>query len=146
MPIFASTKRKIMKEQFVPYELALELKKLGFDEPSVCVFNRDRALKSNIISNAFGDKITRDNYDVRLNAPLWQQAFDWFREKYKYHSYIGGHSEEFISNMEGIIEGQFNYFITHLISGGDTHMKYYKSYEEARQACLKKLIELCKNK
>jgi hypothetical protein len=52
-----------MNKEFVPYELALELKQLGFDEPCMASknMNNDKGL---------------------IQLPLYQQAFRWFREKY----------------------------------------------------------------
>jgi len=64
-----------MKEQFVPYELSLQLKKLGFDEPCLGYYYADKSF--------IFDSENLDSYKYKLFAPLWQQAFNWFKEKYK---------------------------------------------------------------
>ena len=55
--------------EFVPYELALELKQLGFDEPCFGVY----ATKDGYVR--------KSAYDENGDAPTYSQAFRWFREK-----------------------------------------------------------------
>ena len=66
---------------------------------------------------------------------LWQQAFRWFREKYRQHSYITeGLIYSFVINGKNY-EDYPNY-----------EDNWFKTYEEAELACLKKLIEIVKEK
>jgi hypothetical protein len=128
-----------MKKEFVPYVLAVELKELGFDEETVCLFNRDRALKSNITSNPFGDRIEKDIHDERLPAPLYQQAFRWFREKYNLDS--------FVKHLYKSTIKVGYYFGIDEYKGVEFQMDFdvwYNTYEEAELECLKKLIEIVK--
>ena len=73
-----------MREQFVTYEIALKLKELGFDEE--CLTSFDPGWNFNMPS---GRTKNNSNYpkenvtNQKCAAPLWQQAIDWFREKYK---------------------------------------------------------------
>lgn len=75
-----------MEEQFVPYELALKLKELGFDEYCIAFYAAGYdPLGNDIVSLA---PLTSDatigfkgNKDTLL-APLWQQVIDWLREKH----------------------------------------------------------------
>lgn len=122
-----------MKEQFIPYELALRVKKLGFD--GVC-FGYYRS-KDNL--QLFDKRsIVGSNIDIYkfsyTKAPLWQQIFDWFREKYELPNWIYESTGEWYFK---IVQGDF--WIQH-------QGIIFKSYEEARQACLEKLIEIVKNK
>jgi hypothetical protein len=111
-----------MEKEFVEYAEALELNKLGFDEPCFSWWGSDGVFKQ--------------DYDLNnaINAPLFQQAFRWFREKYGYWSYIKeatkGTSRFYIEKFD---EKFFNSDII------DT-------YEEAELACLKKLISIVKEK
>ena len=64
-----------------------------------------------------------------MTAPLYQQAFRWFREKYILGHMINGIGyESFIMNIGGML---------HIFNPFD-----FKTYEEAELACLKKLIEI----
>jgi hypothetical protein len=67
-----------MKNEFVPYELALRMKQLGFDENGFAYYYlyKDKPLLETQGSYDFG---THSN---SVTAPLYQQAFRWFREKY----------------------------------------------------------------
>lgn len=131
--------KKLMKDQFIPYELALELKKLGFDEGCLTYYFIDGKM-----SNYF--KIVHKNsriiqtqpYKFDCTAPLWQQAFDWFREKYGLHVLLSAYYNEcFYPKIEEINE-PLKYFKDDLrIAGGF-------DYNNGRKVCLEKLIEIVK--
>ena len=84
----------MIEKEFIPYELALELKQLGFDELCFAFYthngqlarymNPDKdwnSLNSQLLKNS---KITvPDTY----TAPTYSQAFRWFRENYKLASH-----------------------------------------------------------
>lgn len=72
-----------MEEQFVPYELAVELKELGFDE--YC-FGEYFIIKGSdkVVFETEGEEscsCTMREHGSIIKAPLWQQAFEWFRKK-----------------------------------------------------------------
>ena len=130
-----------MEKQFIPYEQALELKELGFDEKCFKSYRQqikyewyDLRSSENITFNE-NEKIILsngkiDSYEKYLcDAPLWQQAFDWFREKYNLHYIIYKNI-----NIDGY---DFCEITTDSIINKNTY-----SYEEARLECLKKLIEI----
>jgi hypothetical protein len=144
-----------MEKEFVPYELALRMKALGFDGPCFAGFNPtpfDYDDVENliyptihlefegvdIIYNDFQSEepnIWTIDSDVIL-APTWQQAFRWFREKYELHSCI--HSD-YTWNISGGIWDLNEY------KGSRYDWDYsnnYLTYEEAELSCLKKLIEI----
>lgn len=123
-----------MEKEFIPYEQALALKELGFDEPCFGRYNPDNAL---IVSHT-----ETYNTDFRktlfTQAPTFSQAFRWFREKYGLFSIILPYL---------IIGNQWYYKITNRNnSSGLPFEEGFETYEEAELACLIKLIEICKNK
>jgi hypothetical protein len=116
-----------MKNEFIPYEQALELKEIGFDEPCICGYNDYHLLRSKISSSFDGDFVKWDEkYDKDLKAPLYQQAFRWFREKYGIVGYC------YTPNETGYWGHSFE------------NKAKYDTYEEAEIACLNKLIEIVK--
>ena len=65
-----------IKKQFVPYEIAVLLKDLNFDESCFAIFARTEFS----LSLHYNWK----NSEVQPNvatAPLWQQVIDWLYEK-----------------------------------------------------------------
>lgn len=112
-----------MEKEFINYEQALALKELGFDEPCFTIYNTEQDLLYIKPRKLFGD----------IKTPLYQQAFRWFREKYELYpvvaSYFGG-------AVFGIEDKDKNYH---------NNLKF-KTHEEAELECLKKLIEIIKNK
>ena len=127
-----------MEEQFIAHKHALALKELGFDEPCLAFWdgkNTD-AFYFNNIRDASGDYVPFQKHD-RLKwfgAPLKQQVFIWFREKYGYWSYIKEATKGTCRfNIEKFDEKFFN-------SG------LFGSYEDAESACIDKLIEMVKKK
>ena len=71
-----------MEKEFIPYEQALVLKELGFDEPCFAWFILEGdGAKSTLVL----EKCPKQDIGLCL-APLYQQAFRWFREKYNLKS------------------------------------------------------------
>jgi hypothetical protein len=132
-----------MKNQFIPYEQALALKELGFDEPCFAYYfttngeNWEFAIKSEFdrIDDAM---IIGPNF--KIIAPLYQQAFRWFREKHELYSYI-----EPVNVVGAASPIKHDYVI---LENNEEEVFYtnmpYHSHEEAELACLKKLIEIVK--
>lgn len=89
-----------MREQFVPYEIALKLKEKGFDEPCLLqegyIFSYFGESKyrfhSQLTGGPFGTDLKgKKNSDLKgelpkykdwVLIPLWQQVIDWFRTKH----------------------------------------------------------------
>ena len=118
-----------MTQEFVPYEQALKLKQLGFDEPCLAVyFNATKALYFDKYINEF-------NKDARTLAPLYQQAFRWFREKYNLPS-----------NLELFHIGWDYVIYLDVTEELDFNEGPWNTYEEAELACLDKLIEIVESK
>ena len=121
-----------MEKEFIPYEQAVVLKELGFDEPCLGLYypngkfniKEQNGLNCDSDKNSYLDSL--ENSAGFCTAPLYQQAFRFFREKYKSNFIIG------FGNDGGY------YRIGNLFS------KWYKTYEEAELECLKKLIEIVK--
>jgi hypothetical protein len=128
-----------MENEFIPYEQALALKELGFDEPCFAVYI-DKTL---IMEDDWLYSTNQDTFIESCNftAPLYQQAFRWFREKYKVDSIIQPtYSTKYQYRMFHI-EGK-----TKVQIYGEYMGKEFKTYEEAELACLIKLIEITKTK
>ena len=120
-----------MTKEFVPEEIAVALKELGFDEPCFKVIE--------------GGPIDIFPYK-KLDVPTYSQAFRWFREKHNFIVQIGlacngNHyvvihktTEEYLAQISGLSNSCFEEIV-------DLY-----SYEEAELACLKKLIEIVEPK
>ena len=139
-----------MEKEFITYEQALALKELGFDEPCFGYYIETREW----IPASYSQKgtIYPSNLDLMkewVSAPLYQQAFRWFREKYDIQGYI--YSSTVRGNEENLFK-QFTGYIWNIRSidmpflSTDARDELHDTYEEAEQACLDKLIEICKNK
>ncbi len=118
-----------MKKEFVPYEQALALKELGFDEHCIAEFYIN---KQNYYELLIGFP---ENCPTNIKAPLYQQAFRWFREEHQLqHEIVYDISDDLINKV-----------YVYTIFGTD-RSEEYKTYEEAELGELKKLIEIVKNK
>ena len=69
-----SLKQLEMHKEFIPYEEALAMKELGYKGDIIGMYDEDKDL--------FTLHDQDDIEDEWLPAPLYQQAFRWFREKY----------------------------------------------------------------
>ena len=81
------------------------------------------------------DRETPLHKSLITKAPLYQQAFRWFREKHNLHHVVIWDSET--NNFDAGLFGELPFFEEDTI---------FTTYEEAEQACLDKLIEICKTK
>ena len=120
-----------MEKEFIPYEQALELKELGFDEECLGYYS-------------FSEKVTLKSCFNRTpiilsgkkcSIPLYSQVFRWFREKYNLESHVKKDwTDGILQGYESIIECLDGYI----------DVGTFKTYEEAELECLKKLIEIVK--
>jgi hypothetical protein len=120
-----------MEKEFVPYELAVKLKELGFDESCFGFYYDDGELKIK------EGNISRLGY---INAPTFSQAFRWFREEYDLRIWI--ESNHGVSKFEYVIATTNHNFIDKQFNDFSSD----KTYEEAELACLDKLIEIVESK
>lgn len=137
-----------MKNQFVPYELAVKLKELGFAERCIAYYSADKqqlSLIQGYNSLMFADYVHISNTIKAIPAPLWQQAFDWFRVEKDLLNHLTTHLNTW--GEDGSLEESYGYRIMINKDGWKCdvweQLSRYETYEEARQACLEKLIELC---
>jgi hypothetical protein len=118
-----------MEKEFVPYEQALALKELGFDEDCVAYYGEINGgeimlfLKKNF-----------DNQALYFLAPLYQQAFRWFREKYNIQCYWYNNNSKHLKHC----------IVIQVSSTQPIQFSTKSSVPELE--CLKKLIEIIKNK
>jgi len=126
-----------MNKEFIPYEEAVELKVLGFDESCFGYYislgdNKENPFKLIEIQSEKGQFEWTDNV---YYAPLYQQAFRWFRDN---HLLVG---EVFTQ-----IKPSNKFMYGFKIAGSDKILDGFNSYEDAELECLKKLIEIVKKK
>ena len=122
------------EKDFLPYEQALALKELGFDEPCLATYHKELHTIIPIYAEY-------TNQDV-IKAPLYQQAFRWFREKHNIDAWV----QPFVSEKHGkpfLPDESYAYYIfedgVYVADGVN-----FLDSEEAELACLKKLIEIVK--
>ena len=135
-----------MEKEFIPYEQALKLKELGFDEICLAVYfnNKFKLVKDLNINNV--DLHVATEIDAIL-APLWQQVVDWFREKYSIFIEIksGNYFDTFSNSY------QFHAFCKVFKNGelgriviirDKQNNHIFQSYENAREQATLKAIAL----
>ena len=136
-----------MEKEFVPYNESLALKELGFDELCICIYNREKSLRVNVFNNPNDRfKSVRLSYNNgKIPAPLYQQAFRWFKEKYRLVSCITPCSDgEYIFTLYDLNKCDLEVFVEdiEIMESEDS----YEFFEDAELEGLKKLIETAKKK
>ncbi len=92
-----------MRNEFLPYDMALALKELGFDEPCFAVYYGDYDERD--FENGLALEYRQSQYYAQkgwykgLLAPTYSQAFRWFREKHN----INGYEEAELACLRRII-------------------------------------------
>jgi hypothetical protein len=129
-----------MEKEFIGYAEALELKELGFNEPCLAwfdVIDYELFIEEN--------EYTKSNQEIVVLAPLYQQAFRWFREKYDLQCWpepTG--SNRYCCKYDGNDETGYRW--VGYLRNDNKEILFYLTYEEAELECLKKLIEIVKDK
>jgi hypothetical protein len=128
-----------IESNFVPYNIALELKELGFDEPCLAY------LKPNVLT--YEITIGEFNEFEYHSAPTFSQAFHFFRNKYGLMHIINPYdfTAEINYLNKRVVDDVYGDFIPHdhLVDDEGEEIKHL-SYEEAEIACLLELINICK--
>jgi hypothetical protein len=132
-----------MNKDFVDYQIAYDMKSLGFDEPCLRVGNTNGHTMWKWI------EVDKDNETISVNdilnveymegyiqIPTFSQCFGFFREEFGYYSDLFVDDDKTFGFMissfteEGILEKPIQ--------------RNYNSYEEAELAAIVKLIEIVK--
>ena len=79
-----------MKSGFVPYDVALRLKELGFDENCFGWYNKEKTFFFPA-NNTLHTSNFKVNNTTLIAASLWQQGEQWLREKHNLHITIETH-------------------------------------------------------
>jgi len=119
-----------MEKEFVTYEIALELKNLGFNERCYGCFSHldNRELRtSRVYTNGVSENIA---------APLYQQAFRWFEEKYSY--FVDVKTDTTPNEILG-----FDYYIKSW-KFGPRYFNFFKEKGEGNIKVIKVMIEMVK--
>lgn len=124
-----------MEKEFIPYEQALALTELGFDEPCFGFYLNGKVRLDGKIENCLSQERVYYVYSANCLSPTFSQAFRFFREKYSLKFYIR--------------QDIWNHWcsVTLILNDGEYDgLDDYETYEEAELECLKKLIEIVKEK
>ena len=125
-------------KDFVFHEEALALKELGFDEECFGFYDTEGLQITYHASNRtnknslFTEHGTTNN--PKISAPTFSQAFRWFKQNHKLKFHIREDMWNAWCYVHILMRDEYE-------SVGD-----YSTYEEAELACLRKLIEIVKQK
>jgi hypothetical protein len=133
-----------IENEFIPYEQALTLKELGFDEECFGIYtvtNKKLFIVAPSKNESFG----------YLNTPTFSQCFKWFREKYQiFPEVLTDCTTEpkfvytyntFYGNPKDLTEQEWGWE-----NNIGQYSDIYRTYEDAELECLKKIIEIVKSK
>ena len=129
----AELKEQTIEKEFVSYEIALELKELGFEEP--CFGSIDQIGCIHVKGSKSSPRGSM-MYNT-IDCPTFSQAFRFFREKYNFVSEI---------NVYSTSDG-YSYTFKILCKKYTPYKEAnnaWVTYEEAEFECLVKLIEIAK--
>jgi hypothetical protein len=123
-----------MEKEFAPYEMALRLKALGFDEPCFAKYQK-LSESANYQLQLLQKERNCNRLDTAISAPTFSQAFRWFRKNYGLWFRPDYYDELKEYNFQGNIHKLGNF--SSLADIGN-----YNTCEEAELACLEKIIEI----
>ena len=136
----------------VPFDIAEELKAIGFDEPCTFAIDYTQYIEPFLVQHRnegynavfYGEvrklkyeTLDKDLLDKIAIIPTWEQVFKWFRENGMFHS---------ICIVDDLLEG-VKYFEAEIRDKNADIICVLSrvTYEEAREALVKALIRTYKN-
>ncbi len=131
-----------MNNEFIPYKLTRILIELGYNYDAICYHRADMKRKP-IISKSTAVRLGSVHTYLIYPSILFQQAFRFFREEHNLYHKINLHDPDFDETWRFKIDyigGEIAYI--HKSNSGT----YFKTYEDAELACVKKLIEIVNKK
>ena len=138
-----------MENEFVPYELAVKLKALGFDESCCAFYEEERVVtKPEMVDDKDQYRVsgwrTCKNSEVPEHyfaAPTFSQAFRWLLNRHNlYGIIIPTETMNWTFKTMTVVEDVIEVPPYNHVDAND-----YSTYEEAELACLEKLIEIINN-
>jgi hypothetical protein len=122
-----------MEKEFVTYEIASELKELGFNEPCWGYYDVNEGYS---IGYAFCYSDRELQPEIGCSTPLYQQAFRWFEEKYSY--FVDVKTDTTPNEILG-----FDYYIKSW-KFGPRYFNFFKEKGEGNIKVINKMIEMVK--
>lgn len=137
-----------MEEFFLNRELSIELKNLGFSEPCFA-FYEGEVLNKLMVDKKIQEENNEDNYFVL--APTTSQVLSFFRKNYGLYTHIVPefYTTKINFNWQILWYIPKEFWTKFVVSDGTGlygDNGEYPTYEEAEIACIKKMIEISKNK
>jgi hypothetical protein len=135
-----------MEKEYVEYDESLGLQEIGFNIPCFAYYITDESINVNkklfrfrgVEEDLRRKNSSFNNLPNMVCAPLYQQAFRWFRKNYNYDIVVSGSYN---------LGKKYYYRIeTPPTIGFQAFEEDFNTYEEAELACLRKLIEVVKQK
>jgi hypothetical protein len=123
-----------MEKEFVPYELAWELKQLNFDE--TCFGYYHNLGSTQLVVSKRDLRADNNNSIEYCVAPTYQQAFRWFEENYSY--FVDIKTDTTPNEILG-----FDYTIKSW-KFPPMYFDFFKDKREGNIAVIKKMIEMVK--
>lgn len=120
-----------MNNLFVPYDLCVDLTLIGFKEKTLARYRGVDLYTDYICGYSSEWELCEADKNTVL-APTWDQAFDWFRINHNldYNISFAGREEE------------YTVFVRDYIYGNNGNSPSVFSYDEAKVACLDKMIKI----
>ncbi len=134
-------------KDFTLYQEAFALKELGFDEAISTYYSFPDNELSYVMDGHNKVSVRRNSqFGYAVSAPTYSQAFRFFRDKFGLHTWVGCKT---LDNGKTVYIGNGRTIPNTLKDGFIVDIIPYEpkdTFEEAELACLKKLIEIVKQK
>lgn len=117
---------KKLQDKFVPYNLALRLKNIGFDEPCL-TYHFIGGKLSKYYKNAHRNRglIQQKPYKFDCTAILWQDAFDWLHDEH-----------HLLAQISRLAQGSYHATIQ------STTDEYLELLRECKSICIDEVVDV----
>lgn len=130
-----------LEKDFVPFDRALKLQEIGFNEPCIAwYYGKDLWMVDQRESAPINYRTNPIRGGNGVLAPTFNQVFRWFREKHNLNII------DRVFHDSKIPETTYAKDVIRISDGRVFKMERLMSYEEAELACLDKLLKIIESK
>jgi len=150
-----------MEKEFIPHKEAKALKKLGFDEKCIAIYEgmEDKTFVAHYVTHPYFTKEQLEDKKLRpalyadqdtrnsklpqwgISAPLYQQAFAWFRDEHNMLANVYSNASGFLFEYHDTVGGTHRYDSD---ISGPNDSGCWDEYKDAELECIKFLIKTVK--
>lgn len=131
-----------INDLFVPFRIARELAEIGFKDECIAWFDPETKHFNVLGQENIDSWHTTFFHPAIVQAPMFAQVIDWFREIHQLHCFISRDAEMWMISIQDLSDENYDGVLEFELAG-ETH---YREYQIVQIALIESAIKMIKSK